>query len=408
MMKLIKACIYLPILAIIFTACNGDNDGVNPQPDVPEASPKTLVESVRIFQRPVGDLKGFISVSGLDVDVDLLVHNVTMYDVIYNTMYKGESIEASAVMLVPDTEDTVSTISFQHGTIASDAEAPSNLQLGDGQIILASALSSLGMVVVLPDFIGFGASVEIMHPYYVEDLTATSVMDAIYASRQLADELELSIDTDLYLAGYSQGGYATMATHKHIEESGADFYDLRASFPSSGGYDIKAFQEYFFDLETYRQPFFLTYVANAYKESFDWHQPLSTFFNEPYASEIPDYFDGSLSGSQINERLNDTITVLVNADFLSNPEASEYDFVTDAFRENSLTDWTPGIKMFMYHGDADITVPYQNSVGVYAQLLANGASEDVVSFTTLPGGTHGTGISPYIEQFIGELVKMEP
>ena len=67
----------------------------------------------------------------------------------------------------------------------------------------------------------------------------------------------------------------------------------------------------------------------------------------------------------------------------------------------------PQIPIFMYHGDADITVPYQNSVDVYNQFIANGASTDVVTFTTLEGGTHGTGVVPYLEHLAAELSKLE-
>lgn len=406
-MKEMKLWILGGGLGILMLLGSCKDEDVTPKEEKVEASPQTLVEATRIFSRPAGDLRAFISLSGLDVDVNLMVHDVTLYKITYKTDYKGDSITASAVIMLPNTEDTVSTVSFQHGTIASEAEAPTNLELSDGQIIFASALASTGLVVILPDFIGFGASGDLMHPYYVEDLTATSVINGIYASRQLVADLEMSIDDELYLAGYSQGGYATMATHKYVEEVGIAYYDLKASFPSSGGYDVKAFQEYFFTLDTYHQPFFLAYVAYAYKTTYDWNQELNVFFNEPYAAAIPGYFDGSKSGGEINALLSDELSVLLNPQFIAGVDMPAYAFVKEAFLENSLTDWIPTIPMFMYHGDADITVPYQNSVDVYAKLLANGASADVVSFTTLSGGTHGTGVGPYIEHFASEIFRLE-
>lgn len=393
----------LAIISLItLWSCDGDNDIAS----VSDGSPKTLSSSTKIFDRPVGDLTSFIEIGGLDVDKSKMIYDVGMYKINYMTDYKDASIEASAVLLVPNTEDEVSFFSFQHGTIASDAEAPTNLKFGDNQLILASSLSSMGYVVLVPDYIGFGASVEVMHPYYVEELSATVVINGLYAAKQVAEDAGKNVNAELYLGGYSQGGYVTMATHKYLEEHEMHFFNLKASFPSSGGYDVKAFQEYFFELETFHQPMFLTYVANAYKVTYDWDEPLSMFFNEPYAANIPEYFDGSYSGSQINELLNDTISVLVNSDFIENVESSDYTFVNDAFKANSLTDWTPEIPLFMYHGDADITVPFENSVLTYNQLINNGASTDVVTFTTLPGGTHASGVGPYIENFIAELIRI--
>ncbi len=395
--------ILMIVCSLWMTSCDSD-DVSTPKA---EPTPSTLVSFEKDFERAAGDLRGFINLSELNVDVTDMQIPVIRYDMEYKTVYKGDTIVASAVVLVPNTDKAVGTISFQHGTIAADEEAPTNLISGNYQIIFTSALASTGFLVVLPDYIGFGASSEQMHPYYVEEPTATAVMNAIYAARELSTAEGFSVSEDLYLAGYSQGGYATMATHKYYEENDIPFYDLKASFPSSGGYDIKSFQEYYFGLETYDQPFFMAYVAQAYKETYDWSESLSLYFNEPYASAIPSLFDGNSSGGEINDQLNDTVSVFVNQNFLSNPEGSDYDHINAAFEENSLIDWTPQIRMFMYHGDADITVPYQNSVSVYNQLIANGASESVVTFTTLEGGTHNTGVGPYIENLAWEMAKFK-
>ena len=73
---------------------------------------------------------------------------------------------------------------------------------------------------------------------------------------------------------------------------------------------------------------------------------------------------------------------------------------------NSLIDWAPTIKMFMYHGDADTTVPYQSSVDTYNKLIANGASQSILQFITLPGATHSTGVKPYIEDALPKIMSI--
>ena len=400
-----KLLALIVLVAIVLSSCNSSDD---PEVDSAVATPSTLVTADAQITWGKGDLRGFIANAGIDIDSDAIQYDVIIYHITYKTIYKGDSIIASGVVYIPSVDDeVVSTVSFQHGTIGSDAEAPSNLALGDGQNILLSALASTGFVAIAPDFIGFGSSVDIMHPYYLEDLTATAVVNAIYASREVASMEEVEIDNELYLAGYSQGGYATMASHKYYEENDVPYYDMKASFAASGGYDIKAFQEYFFAQETYHQPFFMAFVAQAYVESLDMGD-LADFFNEPYASDIPDYFDGSMTGSQINAQLTDVVADLVNNDLLENIDSKdEYAYIREVFVDNSPIDFVPEIPLFMYHGDADITVPYQNSVDVYNQFIANGASTEVVTFTTIEGGTHGTGVLPYLEELASQLLKME-
>jgi hypothetical protein len=80
----------------------------------------------------------------------------------------------------------------------------------------------------------------------------------------------------------------------------------------------------------------------------------------------------------------------------------EYSYIKDVFLENSLTDWTPTAKMYMYHGDSDVTVPYQNSVDTYEKLIANGTSTSNLKFITLTGD-HGSAIQPYILDFVPKL-----
>lgn len=399
-----KYRIWVVIVGISLLVACKDDEGIIADEEIPEK----LISSTYLFSRSASELQTYIDHSGLDLPVEAMEHQVDFYKVEYTTAYKGSDVTASGVVMIPDTETEISTISFQHGTIAANRQAPTQLPLSDGQLILFQALASTGMITVAPDFIGFGASSEIMHPYYVEDLTASAVIDNIYAAQNLAKQLGLNVSERLYLAGYSQGGFATMATHKCIEEKGITGLELKASFPAAGGYDIKGVQDYFFEQRIYHQPFFLAYVAQAYSETFDWELDLSMFFNDPYASEIPGYFDGSLDGEQINNLLNDTLSVLLTPGFLNNSETDPvYATLYQQFEENSLLDWVPEIRMFMYHGDADFTVPYQNSVDTYNHFINSGAYGSIVTFTSLPGKNHGSGITPYIESFVSELLTIE-
>lgn len=333
----------------------------------------------------------------------------TVYKISYKTKFKDQEIVASGLVVLPGTTDPVPMVSYQHGTIASHAEAPSELPASDLELTLYAGLASTGFISVVPDFVGFGSSADILHPYYVEDLTAPAILDMIRAAREFVEDRNFHFNGKLFLAGYSQGGYATMATHKAIEQSGLDGFNLIASFPAAGGYDVKAMQEYFFGLASYSEPFYIAYVAFAYKTHLaGWTQPLSDFFQEPYASRIPGLFDGSMNGSQINGQLTSVITDLISPGLLANIDSDpKYGYIVDAFNQNSLTDWKPTIRMMMYHGDADTTVPYSNSVITYQKLIANGASSSVVTLTTLPGADHGSGFFPYLEDFVPKMIGMK-
>ncbi|MEM8566110.1 MAG: alpha/beta fold hydrolase [Bacteroidota bacterium] len=403
-----KSYLRLIIVSIIVVnlsiSCDSDDESlIDDNPVIEEK----LVSTDLVTTTPSSTLQLALIFADINLDPQEFQYAVDLYRITYRTNYKGEEITASGLIAIPQTDDQLDVISVHHGTIGSDAEAPSNLATTDSFVFLIQAVASAGFVAIAPDFIGFGSSSEIMHPYYVEALTATSILDNITAGLEFADQLELNVNQNLFLAGYSQGGYATMAAHKYIEENNLTDFGLIASFPASGGYDLKGFQEIIFDLETYHQPFYLAYISHAYQTAFDFSQPLSLLFNEPYASDIPTLFDGSNTGEQINEQLTDDLSELLTTGFLNGIDTdTEYQFIANALVENSLLNWTPTIPLYMYHGDADITVPYQTSVDTYNKLIENGASAEIISFTNLEDKNHSTGLIPYIEQFVPVLLDL--
>lgn len=368
-----------------------------------------LIDSKLLLNRTAHELRTYLAASTIDIDENLLQYDVDVYKVSYKTTYKGSDVTASGIVVLPRTEDEVPMISFQHGTIVSQNAAPTGLPLNSNELILYAALSSTGFIGVMPDYIGFGDSKLFFHPYYVEDATAQPVIDNLKAASEWAAEKDVKFNQRLFLAGYSQGGYVTMATHKEIEANPVSGFNLIASFPAAGGYDVKGMQEYFFEQETYQQPYYIGYVALSYKSFYSWNEnTITQFFKEPYGSRMSSLFNGTNGSGEINAQLTNTIPDLIQEDLLLNIDNdSQYDFLVDAFNENSLLDWTPTIKMFMYHGDADITVPYQNSVDTYNYFISQGASPNTISLRTIEGADHATGVVPYLEDFIDKLLVLK-
>lgn len=401
-MKIARLLSVIFLVASLF-GCGNEEDTLDRESTLLRSS-----EEIHTWSR--GEIQVALGISQLDVPLEAVKSNVTIHNVIYETTYKGEKLLVSGRVFVPDTEELISTICFSHGTISAHSEAFTALTASSGTSLLLSGLASLGFVVVAPDLIGFGASSELSQAYYLEEPTAVTTVDNIYASRILASNLRVKVDNELYLVGYSQGGYSTMATHKHIEQVGMKYFELKASFPAAGGYHIAAVQEEVFSNETYDNPFYLGLVAVSYLEHYDWtgeNRNLSMFFNEPFASTLPLLVDGNKTSGQINDALNDTLSVLVQSDYLKNTNAAKYEFLLDAYNDNSPTDWVPIIPLFMYHGDADITVPYQNSVDVYNAFIKAGVSKEILTFTTLQGADHLSGATPYFESVVSHLLEME-
>jgi pimeloyl-ACP methyl ester carboxylesterase len=369
----------------------------------PETDDGNLVEAVVTASRTAAQLQFFIQLSGRDIDPGLFIYDVDIYEVVYKTSYHGTEINASGLVLLPKTNTAVPMVSFQHGTIVQQAQAPTALSTTSPDLISYSALASMGFVTVVPDFIGFGESQELFHPYYVEEPTAEAVVDMLEAATVLAETKQIDFNGKLFLAGYSQGGYATLAAHKSIENNPSQDFDLIASFPGAGGYDITSMQKYFFGLETYPDPYYLAYVGMSY-QSYYGEEVLPDFFRDPYAGKIPSLFDGVKSPADIDNQLTPVIKDLVTAEILSGIDTDpSFQFLREKFEENSLVDWRPVAPVFMYHGDADITVPFENSQITYETLISNGASPQDLRLIRFAGKGHETAVEPYIVDVIKKL-----
>lgn len=387
-MKTIKIC---SIAVLLFSfSCSEKND-----PIVIE----TLESSKLLFSRGKGEISNLIDfaesqISGIIELKPYLNYDITVYEITYKTDYLGQEIIASGLVTFPNTDRQVPMMSFQHGTMIKHSDAPTVDQ--SNYYTFLSSVASAGYIFLIPDYIGFGSSSNVLHPYYHEDLTASTIVDMLKAAKELAIQEGYHFDGNVFLSGYSEGGYATMATHKSLEENPVTGLNLIASAPSSGGYDIKGMQEYFFGLTTYHQPFYIAFVAMAYQSIYGWDGFSTLFFQEPYATQIPTLFDGTINGGAINAQLTDVVADLLQPDALVNIDTdNRYSEVVAAFEENSLDQWIPTKTMYMYHGTDDNTVPYQNSVEVYNNMIALGADPTIVTFTPLEGYTHGTGFFPY-------------
>ena len=198
-----------------------------------------------------------------------------------------------------------------------------------------------------------------------------------------------------------------MATHKAIETDGLDGFELVASFPGAGAYDLQALEQTILTSENYDSPFYLAYIALAYQNTYGFLTFLTDFFQDPYAGRIPGLFDHQTGSSEINSQLTIHIPDLTKPNLAANIlNNADYAYMKTAFQDNSLTDWTPKKKMFMYHGTSDTTVPFENSVSTFEALKANGASTDIISLTPLPGD-HSSAVTPYVADLLVKLFTLK-
>ncbi|MBT4035959.1 MAG: hypothetical protein HON27_03680 [Candidatus Marinimicrobia bacterium] len=368
----------------LYMGCEKDDDPVTCN-TVDEAG--ELVEATFTMSLTPAQVAPFLELYGAPIGFTL-THSADAYKIHYMTRDKdGELILASGVMFLPQGVETMDLVSVQHGTALKRENTGSvnPFYAMDGIMFAMS-----GFMAVAPDYIGLGVSEDI-HPYLHAELTANAVVDMLRAARIYACENDLDISDQLFLAGYSEGGYATMAAQKYIETDYSDEFQLTAVAPMSGPYDLIGSTRDLLSRETFDIPAFLAYVVVAYDDIYGWNR-LSDIFNEPYASMFPGLYDGTQELADVNDQLPPAIDALFKTDFTTAFFAGQEIAIQTALEENTLLDWGPVAPVRLYHGTADSTVSIDNTLSAFASLQAQGGTS--VELVTLSGADHPGGFIP--------------
>ncbi len=266
-------------------------------------------------------------------------YDVDVYKVVYVTLDpKDNLVKASGVVFIPKGKNNLSLMSLHHGTISANVNAPSENPTANALEGLISA--SLGYYSLEADYLGFGEST-ILHPYIYEKSSADAVIDFIFAGRSVASTKKITLNGQVFLAGYSEGGYVTLAAQKEIEKNYRGLINITASAPMAGPYDLNLTARTILQNTIYPQPGYLAFIFLSYNNIYGWNK-VGDMFNEPYASLIPSLFDGSKNLNQINAALTTDLTKLLKKDFVDSFLAGNQTEIISALSANSLIDgWTP-------------------------------------------------------------------
>lgn len=301
----------------------------------------------------------------------------------------GKPITASGALLIPTNLLVAAPLaSIQHGTLFDETDAPSYFKEGT-EISIGNLLAGTGTIICMPDYIGYGDSKNVPHPYEHRKGLAEPGLDFLRAVKEYLEKENINWNKKLLLAGYSQGGYATLAMQKLVEETASAEFNLVASSCGAGAYNKTlsmqtiATQPSVGEINHNRS---YIWVIQTYDRIYGLNRTISNYFKSPFAeliaqngfrAQIAVSFNQILQESLIKGIQDKTDTALLNA-----------------FADNDLMNWAPKTVTQFYHGTADEYVPFFNSETTVAEMKKRGATQ--VTLIPIQGGTHGTAISTFL------------
>lgn len=303
--------------------------------------------------------------------VDIKAHNdVLVYAVDYQTIDpSGAPVQTSALVAFPaNTDNSHPLLAYQHGIEVLKDAAPSH----NPNDMPTIALAASGYVVVSADYLGLGGS-HLLHPFAHAHSLASSVIDGLRSVRQLAAEQDIKLNGQVFLIGYSEGGYATMAAHREIQLNYSEEFNVTASAPMGGPYALSTtmIQQITNDKPPV-SPFHLPYGLLAYNQVYGITEQLNDFFQPPNDQLIIELYDGLHSSTEINAVLTDQ---QVYAQTLIDSLEVQNSWLKTALVENDIYRWIPDSPLYLFHCINDDRVPFLNTQIAYDYFQATDAAQ---------------------------------
>lgn len=277
-----------------------------------------------------------------------------------------DPIVLSGKVLLPANGKFKRYILVSHYTIGSNKEAPSNC------FPLEGLLCSMGYAVICPDYIGYGITVDKVHPYLVMDLTATNVVDMYIAVRKYFDAAGLHPEyDDIYLMGYSQGGATTMAVEYWIEEFINQYpiedigeIKIRRVFAGGGPYDIKSTYDRFVQTNCADYPVAVPLVLQGMIAGNGLDLKMETIMQKWLCDNIDEWVNSKkYTTAEMNALIGTKVTSKMLTPTGMDVQSKEVSELYKAMVQNSVVSyaWQPQAPVYILHSMDDETVTYLNA-----------------------------------------------
>lgn len=175
--------------------------------------------------------------SGINVTYTPARNAVRLYRITYASVAperNNRPVTATGLLAVPDTSGTsFPMVSYQHGTVYGKQEVPSFAEQSPETQLMIAQFAGQGYLLIGADYFGLGVSTE-PEGYMVKGSHQQATYDLLTASRAVLGHLKLA-STKLFLAGWSQGGFVTMAFLEKLEAAGVT---VQAAATASAPVDV--------------------------------------------------------------------------------------------------------------------------------------------------------------------------
>jgi len=236
-----------------------------------------------------------------------------------------KAVHSSAVLYT--VENPIGTYFIHHGTIFTNDMAPTNAIMYDA---IANLFLKKRFNVVFPDYIGFGVSYEnSFHPYLHKQTLAQNSLDLLY---YLYEKNLINKESKILSAGYSEGGYASLAFVALAQKNSIIIDSINGAAP----YDILKSLHNVLKQSTYAFPEFMSYTLHSYEKIYSLQGLTQNLLNGIYSKITYRAYEERFTFERMHRIYPNDISQLINLDFFYG-ESELINVFKAKLAENSLS-----------------------------------------------------------------------
>ena len=322
--------------------------------------------------------------------------DVEAVKIVYKTEnYDGEEIVTSGVLLLPEIQGSLPLLSFHHGELMETSKAPSESITGSKDLTYAALIASTGLAVLVPDYIGYGNSSLHWHPFEHKATLAKNSYDMYLASKEYMTQQKIKTNSELYLTGFSEGGIATLALQRFLEEQIK--INVTKTIVGNGAFEKVIWAKQL--LSGPQNPEKIRYFArmvHSYNIIYpELDRPWNYYFNDAFM-DLESNIDYLMELPQMVDHPEILFTQLFIKGIL---DKSDTTFLK-VLMENQIEGWPAQASIYFFRGSED-KICNSTQTHLAAQAIENKGG--TVKQKILIGEDHKSMIAPFVERVLKQI-----
>lgn len=307
---------------------------------------------------------------------------VALYRVIYPTIVPDKNnkpVEASGLIAIPKLRQArFPVVSYQHGTVFTKTEVPSFIEQSTETRLEVARFAGQGYIVIAADYIGKGLSNE-PDSYMAKNTMIQACLDMLLASKSICADLKVQ-QSDLFLSGWSQGSWNTMAFRNRLETLGIP---VKAAATASTPTDINLMLSSYINNPnkldvSWLVGIFALYI-NSYEQNYGMMGLVSAAIRPQYQQTARDFYANKIGWTEASKIFPQTVNEFLTPEFAAGSSLYSNEFFKRTEADECYR-WRYVTPTRFYYGKVDEVIrPYIGAtLPTEYQIMVGGASAQAI------------------------------